>query len=461
MLIISLYIAIGVLLGFIAGWLWASKGKAVETAQLKSQLEFLKQQEEKLTNDIREKDKKIAELTERVGQLTQETQNQLKNIEEQKQLLKEAQDKLKDAFNSLATETLKASKQDFLQLAKETLNSLMNKTKGDLSQHKEQIQAMIKPLSETLKNYQNYLREIEKERSQAYGNLSKHLEQISKINKELQNRTGELATALKNPQVGGKWGELTLRRTAELAGMSEYCDFDEQISADTETGRIRPDMIVNLPGGRKIAVDSKISYQSYIEAVNATDETTRQEAMRKYAKAVKTHVQQLSSKSYWEQFGDDSVEFVVLFLPGESFYSAAVAADKELIEYAINNRVVLSSPTTLIALLKAVAYGWKQEQFTQNTKELYEKGRELFDRLSILAEHLAKIGNSLNSTVQHYNRAVSSFETRFVPSARRFNELGKFGDFEKIDSVNKIDVQARQFNQLPISNDENKQNKDK
>ncbi len=445
---IILYIVIGVIIGFIVGWLWTTRKQAGKVGQLEGQLEIMQQREIKLTEDLHQRDEKIAELTERVGQLSQETQNQLKNIEEQKQLLKDAQEKFKDAFNALANEALKTSKQDFLQLAKETINSLMNKTKGDLSQHKEQIEAMVKPLSETLSNYQKYLREIEKTRSEAYGNLSKHLEQISQVSQELRSKTGELATALRNPQVGGKWGEMTLRRTAELAGMSEHCDFDEQLSTTSSSGRLRPDMIVNLPGNRKIAVDSKISFQSYIDAVNATNEEARREAMKRYAQAIRQHVQQLSSKSYWEQFEDNSVEFVVLFLPGESFYSAAIAADHSLIEYAINNRVVLSSPTTLIALLKAVAYGWRQEKLTENAEKIRQLGQELFDRMTTLMEHLARVGNSLSNTVQNYNRAVASLETRFMPSARRFNELG-VGQPDKIPTIGRVDVQPRELNQLP------------
>jgi DNA recombination protein RmuC len=288
------------------------------------------------------------------------------------------------------------------------------------------------------------VQEIEKSRNDAYGGLRKHLEELSKTQVELQGKTSELATALKNPKVGGKWGELTLHRTAELAGMAEYCDFYEQVSTDGEKGKFRPDMVVKLPGGRAIAVDSKLSYQSYIEAMNAPDEATKNDALRRYSQAVRSHVQQLSSKSYWDQLSEQSVEFVVLFLPGESFFSAAVGADPDLIDYAIKNGVMPASPTTLISLLKAVAFGWRQEKLAQNAEQIRTLGKEFYERMTTFISHLAEVGSSLNKTVNSYNKAVGSLESRFMPTARKFNELG-VGEEGKLPEIEGVDRQPKEL----------------
>jgi len=308
----------------------------------------------------------------------------------------------------------------------------------------------LKPMQEMLVRYQKELQEIEKSRSEAYGSLRKHLEELSRTQVELQSRTGELATALRNPKVGGKWGELTLHRTAELAGMSEYCDFFEQVSVESEGGRLRPDMVVKLPGGRAIAVDSKLSYQSYIEAMNASDDATRSVALQRYAQAVRVHVQQLAAKSYWDQFKNQSVEFVVLFLPGESFFAAAVNADPDLIDYAVKNGVMPASPTTLISLLKAVAFGWRQERLAQNAEEIRTLGKDFYDRMATFVQHLAEVGSSLNRTVNSYNKAVGSLESRFIPTAKKFNELG-VGEDGKFPEIGAVDRLARELPPMPTA----------
>jgi DNA recombination protein RmuC len=237
---------------------------------------------------------------------------------------------------------------------------------------------------------------------------------------------------------------VTRRRAAELAGMSEFCDFEEQTSSDTENGKLRPDMVVHLPGGRIIAVDSKLSYQSYIEAVNATDQAMRTATLKKYSQAVRQHVQTLSSKSYWEQFNNNSVDLVVLFLPGECFFSAAVLEDKELIEYAMGNRVVLASPTTLISLLRAVAFGWRQEKLAENAEKIRKLGQEFFDRIANFIEPLSDVSVHLNRAVKSFNTAVGSLETRLIPSAKKFNELG-VGAEDKIPDLNTVDITAREL----------------
>jgi DNA recombination protein RmuC len=441
----------GLLVGLVIGYLAAARRGLAQLGQLQGELTATKDRTTQLDQQIVSRDQKIESLNqelargqEQLGRFAQQIQDQQNDIAEQKKILDDAKQKLQDTFKALATDALKVSKEDFLQLAKQSIESMLNQAKGDMGKHKEQIDALMKPLRETLTNYQKELQEIEKSRNDAYGGLRKHLEELTKTQVELQGKTGELATALKNPKVGGKWGELTLHRTAELAGMTEYCDFEEQFSMDADEGKLRPDMVVKLPGGRTIAVDSKLSYQSYIDAINATDDNARNEAMRRYSQAVRQHVVALSSKSYWDQFKDRSVEFVVLFLPGESFFSAAVTADQDLIDYAIKNKVMLSSPTTLISLLKAISFGWRQEKLAANAEEIRKLGREFYDRMTTFVQHLADVGSSLNKTVSSYNKAMGSLETRLVPTARKFNELG-VGEAEKLPDVSPLDQSARQL----------------
>lgn len=445
---------VGLAIGLIVGWLFAAKNSLAQRGQLEGELAALKESAALLAAQIQERQAKIEQLggkaaddQRQIGQLTQQIRDQQDALAEQKRLLDQAQQKFQDAFKALANEALKVSKDDFLQLAKESLNTLMAQAKGDLGKHKEQIDGLVKPLQETLVAYQKQVQEIENSRKLAYGSLSKHLEELGKTHQELRCRTGELATALKNPAVGGRWGELTLRRAAELAGMSEYCDFEEQVSRDGEAGRIRPDMIVRLPGGRLIAVDSKLSYQSYIDAANASDGELKTALLRKYSEAVRQHVRKLSEKSYWEQFQNNSVDLVVLFLPGECFFSAAVLEDKALIEDAMNNRVVLASPTTLIALLRAVAFGWRQEKLTQSAEQIRKLGQELFDRIANFVEPLKDLSTHLTRAVGSYNKAVASLDARLIPAARRFNELG-IGDEQKVPELSGVDVIPRELPEI-------------
>jgi len=441
-------------IGFLVAWLMASKRSLARIGQLQGELLVTREQASQSLAQVQDRQSKIDQLTRdlgererQLGQTTQQIRDQQEAMEEQKKLLADAQQKLQDTFKALAGDALKVSKEDFLQLAKESLNTLMAQAKGDLGKHKEQIDALVKPLQETLTNYQKQVQEIEKSRREAYGSLTKHLEELGKSHQDLRRHTTELATALRNPQVGGRWGELTLHRAAELAGMSEYCDFEEQASStDADDRRIKPDMIVHLPGGRLIAVDSKLSYQSYIEAVNATDADARTSLLRKYSEAVRQHVRRLGEKSYWEQFRDRSVDMVVLFLPGECFFSAAVIEDKELIEDALGSRVILASPTTLIMLLRAAAFDWRQEKLARNAEEIRRLGQELFDRIGTFIEPFADLSTHLGRAVNSYNKAVGSLESRLIPAARKFNELG-VGAEENIPTLNTLEIAPRE---LPI-----------
>jgi len=331
--------------------------------------------------------------------------------------------RLATAFSELSNQSLKANSETFLRLAQENLGAQQERAKHELTAREQAVENLVKPIRDALQQSQKQIGELEKSRSEAYGGIKSQLELMQLGQKSLAQETQNLVNALRRPEVRGRWGEITLRRLVELAGMVEHCDFQEQVHTTSDEKSIRPDMIVRMPDQRDLVVDVKTPLDAYLEAVEAKDDAQRQLGLDRHARNVRNHIRMLAGKTYWEQF-EQSPEFVILFIPGDQFLSAALNEDPELIEYALSKQIILATPTSFVALLKAVAYGWRQLALADNAGEIRTLAEDLYSRLSTFVGHMNKVGKQLASSVENYNRAVGSLERKVLPGARKFVELG-------------------------------------
>ena len=428
-ILLAIGLLVGLLLGGLFAGLWVAGRLRVQsqraeatTDELRKQLDLDRQDRMALGRELAEAQQARAAAEARIESVT-------KQLADERTLLDQARQELLHSFQGLSGEALRQNNEAFLKLASVSFEALHAKADGALQQRQEAIDGLVRPLQESLQRYDDHMRLLEQSRQSAYGGLDQHLKSLAESHQRLQQETGNLVKALRAPAVRGQWGEITLKRVAELAGMVEHCDFVEQQSVTAEDGRFRPDMVVQLPGGRRIIVDAKTVLSAYLDAHDARDEAQRAEALRRHAEQVRKRMDDLSLKAYWSQF-DRAPEFVVLFLPGEQFLGAALDQDPRLIEEGFARGVVLATPATLVALLRAVAYGWRQERMTAHAEEAGRLGKDLYERMAVLADHVNEVGHALSKSVSAYNRAVGSLETRILPAARRFKELGVSSDKE-------------------------------
>ncbi|MDQ6656415.1 MAG: DNA recombination protein RmuC [Verrucomicrobiota bacterium] len=359
-------------------------------------------------------------------------------------VLNDAQTRFSDAFKALSADALRHNNSSFLELARTTLEKTQESVRTDLDKRQVAIDSLVKPVRESLEKVDAHIHELEKARSGAYEALTTQVRALAETQNYLRTETSNLVRALRSPIVRGRWGEIQLRRVVELAGMVEHCDFIEQTSVQTEEGRLRPDMVVRLPAGKTIVVDAKATLNAYLEALEAPDDNARADRLQQHAAQVRGHIEKLSRKAYWEQF-ESAPDFVILFLPGEMFFSAALERDPMLIEFGADKKIILATPTTLIALLRAVCYGWRQEKLAQNAREISQLGSELYKRFADLSVHFGRLGKSLNSSVEAYNKAAGNIETRVLVSARRFKELGAAPLGMEIEVLPQVEQLAREM----------------
>ena len=430
---------IGLLVGVVVGLLVRS-GHVARTRTAEARLADAVAANRRLTEEHAAQQQLRATAQAETARLTAQLEHERTINQERAAGFEETRQQLTGEFARLSGEALRRNNEQFLQLADVKLNETRQAAEGELGKRQEAIEQLLKPIGEQLGKYDDGMRRLEVERQRAYTTLTEQMQQLSTSHDHLQKETRSLVTALRAPQTRGRWGELQLRRVVEMAGMLERCDFDEQVTSSTDQGRLRPDMVVHLPGGKNVAVDAKVPMQAFLEANEAEDETTRRMHLANHGRQLKAHVDALAKKEYWKQV-DPSPEFVVAFVPGDPLLTTALEHVPGLMEHAVANHVLLATPTSLIALLRAVAYGWQQDAMAESAREVQQLGAELYQRLSVLGDHFAGVGKGLNGAVAAYNKAVGSLEGRVLVTARRFADMGVIGTGEK-DIAPSITVDA-------------------
>ncbi|HOW59788.1 MAG TPA: DNA recombination protein RmuC [Candidatus Omnitrophota bacterium] len=416
-----------------------------ELQELKAKSQFLEEEGLKKDSVISELRVTVSEETKAKVEAQTLLSTERKNLEEQKQLLDQAKENMEKAFQALSGEALRNNNQAFIALAQSSLQGVLNSATGAIGQKQEALKHLVEPLEKTLEQFQRQVQSLENKRETAYGSLSEQVKLLHASQEGLKKETGNLVTALRKPQVRGKWGQMSLQRLVELSGMSEHCDYMEQVAVKTDDGRLQPDMVVHLPGGRQLVIDSKVALEAYLDGIEATDEEVKQDCLVRHAQQVRKHMNDLSSKAYWSQF-KDAPDYVIMFIPGEPFVSAALEEDRTLLEDGVANKVIIASPTALISLLHAIAHGWRQEQMAKSAQIVADLGKQTYERFAAFLGHLHKVRNSLEQSIYNFNRMVGSLEGRVLPSLRKFKELGATGG-EELPVVEEIEQVPRHINQ--------------
>lgn len=410
-----------------------------QNLQLKQELTDARDNANELQREWFKEKEKNTELTTKYSEA-------LKAIEEQKQYLNATNEQLKDQFEALSSKVLQSNNQQFLDLAKTTLEKHFSDSKNDLDKRQQAIDSLVKPLNESLNRFDGKIQEIEKAREGAYSEIKVFLDAMKGTTEKLQKETNTLVSALKTSHTRGKYGEIGLKRVVEFAGMSPFCDFEEQTSVQGENGLLRPDLIVRLPGNRKVIIDSKVPLNQYMQAFETEDEALRKHHLINHTKAVREHLKNLSSKAYWNQY-QDAPDYVVMYLQIESSFGSALELDRTLIEDALNNRIIIATPTTLITMLRTISFSWQQIHVAENIYQMRDAGIELYNRVNVLIKHFTTVGHNLNQATQSYNNAVGSLESRFIPQVKKLKEIGGTLMEKEITETKPIDTMIRAINQ--------------